>query len=42
MQKPVLLCILDGVGVKKGGKYDAISQATTPNMDYLFANYAPG
>lgn len=39
MQKPVLLCILDGVGVKKGGKYDAISQATTPNMDYLFANY---
>ena len=36
MQKPVLLCILDGVGVKRGGKYDAISQAKTPVLDELF------
>lgn len=31
--KPVLLCILDGWGVKRGGEYDAISVADTPNFD---------
>lgn len=33
--KSVLLCILDGWGVKKGGEYDAISKAKTPNFDKL-------
>lgn len=36
MQKPVLLCILDGFGVKRGGEHDAISAAKTPNLDQLF------
>ena len=36
MQKPVLLCILDGFGVERGGQHDAITQAKTPNFDKLF------
>ncbi len=38
MQKPVLLCILDGFGVKRGGEHDAISAANTPVFDELFRN----
>ncbi len=37
--QPVLLCILDGFGVKKGGAYDAITQAKTPFFDEFLANY---
>lgn len=36
MTKPVLLCILDGFGVKRGGAHDAISVAKTPVFDELF------
>jgi len=39
MQKPILLCILDGWGVKRGGKHDAISQAKTPNFNELLKHY---
>ncbi len=39
MQKPILLCILDGFGVKRGGKHDAIANAKTPVLDELFKNY---
>ncbi|MDX1949606.1 MAG: 2,3-bisphosphoglycerate-independent phosphoglycerate mutase [Rickettsiales bacterium] len=35
----VLLCILDGWGVKKGGDYDAITQAKTPNFDSFLKSY---
>ncbi|HCR85786.1 MAG TPA: 2,3-bisphosphoglycerate-independent phosphoglycerate mutase, partial [Alphaproteobacteria bacterium] len=37
MTKPVILCILDGFGTKRGGKYDAITAAKTPNFDRYFA-----
>lgn len=37
MTKPVLLCILDGFGTKRGGKYDAITAASTPNFDRYFS-----
>jgi 2,3-bisphosphoglycerate-independent phosphoglycerate mutase len=35
MKKPVLLCILDGWGVKRGGAHDAISLAKTPVFNEL-------
>ncbi len=38
MKKPVLLCILDGFGVERGGQHDAIANAKTPNFDVLFKN----
>lgn len=36
---PVVLVILDGWGIAPRGKYNAISQAKTPTMDYLWENY---
>jgi 2,3-bisphosphoglycerate-independent phosphoglycerate mutase len=32
---PVVLCILDGVGLGSGGPDDAVAQARTPNLDRL-------
>ena len=34
---PVVLCILDGVGIGDGGHDDAISRAYTPTLDRLRA-----
>lgn len=39
MKKPVLLCILDGFGVKNNSEFDAIAQASTPNFDRIFETY---
>ncbi|MFI4984226.1 MAG: 2,3-bisphosphoglycerate-independent phosphoglycerate mutase [Rickettsiales bacterium] len=36
--KKVLLCILDGMGIAKSGKYNAVSLANTPNYNYLLQN----
>lgn len=37
--KPLLLCILDGVGVRKENHGNAFNYANTPNLDYLFKEY---
>ena len=37
--KPLLLCILDGVGIKNENYGNALSKAKTPNLDYLLNNY---
>ena len=35
---PVILCILDGVGLGEGGEDDAVASARTPNLDRLRAS----
>jgi len=37
--KPLLLCILDGVGINENNKGNAYKIANTPNLDYLFNKY---
>lgn len=37
--KPVVLCILDGVGLRDEELGNAFKQAKTPNFDYLWENY---
>lgn len=37
--KPLLLCILDGVGARKEDHGNAFNYAKTPNLDYLFKEY---
>ena len=37
--KKVLLCILDGVGIRRDKVGNAIRLANTPNLDYLWNNY---
>lgn len=37
--KPVVLCILDGVGLRKENFGNAFKEAKTPNFDYLWNNY---
>jgi len=37
--KPVVLCILDGVGIREEVKGNAFKQAYKPNFDYLWDNY---
>ncbi len=37
--KPLLLCILDGVGIRKENHGNALKEAKTPNLDYLLDNY---
>ncbi len=37
--KPLLLCILDGVGINKNIKGNAYKLANTPNLDMLFKKY---
>lgn len=39
MIKPVILCILDGVGLRDEIKGNAFLQANTPTFDYLWKNY---
>lgn len=38
--RPVLLVILDGVGVGLGDEYDAVARANTPTLDWLSSTYA--
>jgi len=37
--KPLLLCILDGIGINDNIKGNAYKLANTPNLDNLFSNY---
>ena len=37
--KPVVLCILDGVGLREESYGNAFSSAKTPFLDYLFENF---
>ncbi len=37
--KKILLCILDGVGLTKNKKYNALYNAKTKTLDYLWNNY---
>ena len=36
---PVVLCILDGIGLGAGDEGDAVAQARTPNLDRLMAEH---
>ena len=38
-EKPVILAILDGWGIRKDNLGNAVVLAKTPNMDYLMSNY---
>ena len=37
--KKILLCILDGMGIREESKGNAFKNADTPNIDYFFKNY---
>ncbi len=37
--KPLMLLILDGFGIREENEFNAIKNANTPNIDYLFKNY---
>ena len=37
MKKPVVLVIMDGVGIGDGGPGDAVKKANTPNLDHLLS-----
>ena len=37
--KPLLLCILDGDGIRPNTHGNALSAASTPNLDMLFSKY---
>lgn len=37
--KPIILCILDGWGIRKSSKYNAIKQANPDFYNYLLENY---
>ena len=37
--KPLLLCILDGVGIRQNTHGNSLSAANTPNLDKLFKEY---
>ncbi|MFH1239988.1 MAG: 2,3-bisphosphoglycerate-independent phosphoglycerate mutase [Candidatus Diapherotrites archaeon] len=37
--KPVVLVVMDGFGIGKKGKYNAIENADTKNFDYFWKNY---
>ena len=39
MKKPVVLCIMDGFGIRNTDEGNAISAAKTPNLDKFFNNY---
>ena len=39
MVKPILLLILDGWGVRKSSKGNAIKQAKTPHLDTYWKTY---
>jgi 2,3-bisphosphoglycerate-independent phosphoglycerate mutase len=37
--KPIVLCIMDGVGINKNKYGNAFMNANTPNFDYLWNKY---
>ena len=37
--KPIVLCIMDGVGIRKSMHGNAYKMANKPNLDYLYNNY---
>ena len=37
--KPLLLCILDGVGIRPSTHGNALNAAKTPNLDKLFNEF---
>lgn len=37
--KPIVLCIMDGVGIRHEIKGNAFKMANKPNLDYLYNNY---
>ena len=37
--KKILLCIMDGIGLSKEKKYNAVYNAKTPVLDYLWDHY---
>lgn len=39
MKKPIVLCILDGIGIGKDNQYNAVYLAQTPTLDYLKKEY---
>ena len=39
MNKPVVLVIMDGVGLGDGGPGDAVAKAHTPNLDRMLAEH---
>lgn len=39
MSQTIVLCILDGVGIGSKSKENAVYEANTPHLDYLFENY---
>lgn len=39
MKKPVVLVVMDGVGIGDGGPGDAVKKARTPNLDRLLSDY---
>jgi 2,3-bisphosphoglycerate-independent phosphoglycerate mutase len=39
MHKPVVLVVMDGVGLGDGGPGDAVAQANTPNLDYILKTF---
>ena len=40
MRKPVILCIMDGYGIRNSSHGNAISEANKPNLDAFFKNYS--
>jgi 2,3-bisphosphoglycerate-independent phosphoglycerate mutase len=39
MKKPLILCILDGYGIRKETQGNAIKAAHKPNLDFIFSHY---
>ena len=39
MMKPIVLCILDGVGIRNEEHGNAFAQAKKPNFDFLWNKY---
>jgi 2,3-bisphosphoglycerate-independent phosphoglycerate mutase len=39
MKKPVILCIMDGYGIRHATHGNAIAQAKKPNIDRYFTKY---
>lgn len=39
MKKPVVLVIMDGVGIGDGGEGDAVAKARTPNLDRMMKEF---
>ena len=38
-KRPVVLCIMDGLGIRKGHDHNAVFEANTPNLDRLEKEY---